>query len=278
MKKKLLITMGCSYTEGVGCYDVDKMSKSVHYALLPREEEIIQRKNFHRLGWPNRLGKKLGYDKVINLGLGGSSTSGQVKQFFEKHVDKDLSEWDVLIVWLLSEPSRISFYKNGCIENFCPSDSNTMYVEYLKWINQTNYDSDVDLFLENIFHIKIIEQLCESKGYSLLLTPAYKSELFIKIQSLHKSKYYLNKTPKSLLHPLMNSGNYKCNIPKGDGHLTPDGYEIFASDIYNEIKLNHPHLVSTPKNKIIWQWDGALIDRYGKFPMILNQIHTDIFK
>ena len=192
MKKKLLITMGCSYTEGVGCYDVDKMSKSVHYALLPREEEIIQRKNFHRLGWPNRLGKKLGYDKVINLGLGGSSTSGQVKQFFEKHVDKDLSEWDVLIVWLLSEPSRISFYKNGCIENFCPSDSNTMYVEYLKWINQTNYDSDVDLFLENIFHIKIIEQLCESKGYSLLLTPAYKSELFIKIQSLHKSKYYLN--------------------------------------------------------------------------------------
>ena len=277
MKKKLLITMGCSHTEGVGCYDVDNMSQLTHYACLPRKEEIIQRKNFHKLGWPNRLGKKLGYDKVINLGLGGSSISGQVKQFFEKYVDVDLSDWDVLIVWLLSEPSRISFYMGGIVENFCQSNSQAMYMEYLKLINQTNYDPDIDLLLENIFHIKIIEQVCVSKRYSLLLTPGYDEKIFTKLFTLHKSKYYLNKNPKSLLkEELWNT--YRCNIPEGDSHLNAEGYEIFASRIYDEIKLNHPHLVSNPKNKLTWQWDGALIDRYGVFPMVLNQVHTDIFE
>ena len=77
-KSKILITLGCSYTEGVGCFDVDLMEKynTTDYNSLPREQLLIQLDKFHKDGFPNKLGKLLNYDKVINMGLGGSGTSG----------------------------------------------------------------------------------------------------------------------------------------------------------------------------------------------------------
>ena len=42
--------------------------------------------------------------------LGGTSNSGHVKTFVERILPQDLSEWNVLIVWMLTDPSRFSFY------------------------------------------------------------------------------------------------------------------------------------------------------------------------
>jgi hypothetical protein len=264
-KPKLLITMGCSFTEGVGCYNLDKLSKSTNYFELPESEQHIHRESFHKLGWPNRLGKKLGYDKVINLGLGGSSTSGQVKQFFEKYIDIDFSEYEVLIVWLLTEPSRISFYKDGEICDYSIGGNNSLHLEYTKLIsNKNELIRDLNLLLEHIFYIKIIENVCESKGYSLLLTPLYHPELFTTLRSLHKSKYYLTPYSKSFVDSILRSSRYSCNIPNGDAHLTPEGYEVLASDMYNEIKLHHPHLLSNPKDEIDWIYDGDYISHIPK--------------
>ena len=51
--------MGCSMTEGVGCYDLNNMGGYSQYNKMPKPYYDIQFKNFHKLGWPNRLGRKL---------------------------------------------------------------------------------------------------------------------------------------------------------------------------------------------------------------------------
>jgi hypothetical protein len=248
VKKKLLITMGCSFTEGVGCYDTSKMDELVFYALLPKEQYKYQVNNFHELGWPNRLGKKLGYDKVINLGLGGSSISGQVKQFSEKYLDKDFSEYDVLLVWLLTDPSRISFYSNGEIKNIVSNSNQPLYNEYVKIL----HDINLDTILEQIFYIKVMEQICENKGYSLLLTSMFSDN---DIYSIYDSKYFLNS-----FHPrpiIFGNEKYWCNIPLGDKHLNEDGYEAFADELNKNIRTYHSHLtMEYPKDEIEWIWDG----------------------
>ena len=89
MKPKLLITLGCSWTEGVGCY-VPSVYYNASTAVTFNDIEPLiskyhdkNKKNFHEFGWPNRLGKKLAFDKVINLGVGGSSNSTAVKIIYE---------------------------------------------------------------------------------------------------------------------------------------------------------------------------------------------------
>ena len=60
------------------------------------------------------LQEKLKYDRYVNMGIGGSSTSGQVKLFYEKlSFIESLKEYDVLLVWLLPIPFRFSFYTQG---------------------------------------------------------------------------------------------------------------------------------------------------------------------
>jgi hypothetical protein len=111
--------------------------------------------NFREKGWPNKLGMMLGYDKVINLGLAGSSTSGQVKVFVEKYLDKDLSNYNVTVVWLLTEPSRFSFYREMGVCNILPAENynidNKIGPAYLNFIKDINLDP----MLEQIFYIKI---------------------------------------------------------------------------------------------------------------------------
>jgi len=251
-KPKLLITMGCSFTEGVGCYDVSKMDELKSYVSLPYEQFIHQTNNFHKLGWPNRVGKKLGYDKVINLGLAGSSNSGQVKQFSEKYLDKDFSEYEVLIIWLLTEPSRISFYSGGTILDIVPKSNNTLYNEYVRTIQ----DITIDTTLEEIFYIKMMEQICENKGYSLLISPLTSYISHDSLYSIYKSKYYLNPSPISPTEEIFDR-KYLCDIPKGDTHFNELGYEKLSNNIMDNIRKFHPHLITnTPKDDIEWEWDG----------------------
>jgi hypothetical protein len=88
MKKKLLITLGCPLTEGVGCYDTATIPPDM-VNMLKHEKfsEVydMNRERFHKFSWPSYLQKQLNYDFLINLGLGASSTSGNLKVWFEKY-------------------------------------------------------------------------------------------------------------------------------------------------------------------------------------------------
>ena len=88
MKKNLLVTLGCSFTEGVGCYDMENNPTDKVFWEMDKEEAAIHIPHFHKYGWPNLVGGQLGFDNVLNLGFGGSANSEHVKKFVERVIGK----------------------------------------------------------------------------------------------------------------------------------------------------------------------------------------------
>jgi len=259
MKQKLLITVGCSVTEGYGCFDPATFNY-IHgkkYYEYSDFSDIFKknRLNFHNKGWPPRLQKKLKYDKLINLGLSGSSTSGQLKMFIEKFYDTTLSEkYDVLVFWLLTHQSRISFYRDGLNVDILPHLTNEIQKvhkfsnEYIEiGMGYLNFIKDVvrDGLLEQSFYVKLMEIVCKEKGFNFLFTAmepkAYKQH----VESF--SKLF----PRE--HDLYSTNNVDI-VPKKEevekwslldcGHPNELGYEHMANMMYGLISEHKSYLIN----------------------------------
>lgn len=176
MKRKLLITLGCSLTEGVGCYDTSLLPKN------PKQDDFHDvrlekhSKRFLKYGWPNRLGNYLNYDLVINMGTAGIGPGGNVKDFISKWKDGErkikeneivLSDYDVLLYWWIPAPNRYSFYFHGELEteHIGQSDSN-LSKELLKKM----YDYKIDMILETQFYLNVLELFCTHHNIKLIWT------------------------------------------------------------------------------------------------------------
>ena len=246
--------MGCSFTEGVGCWDMESLPKnfSVDGSVQYHREKIKTTPRFHEFGWANRLGKKLGYDKVINLGLGGSSTSGQAKWFFTQYLNKDLSEWDVLVVWLLSDPSRISFYKNTKIVNQMSNPinpENYAFDGYIKFISDSKTFKE-DMVLEQLFYRNIIKTICEQKSYNFLTFNLYSPD-----HNHIFDRFNPNDKTYSPIHVDDAAGpEYISEICQ---HWNELGYEYVAKNMYDWINVKHNYLVNPNfDGEFSWEWDG----------------------
>ena len=262
MKKKLLITMGCSLTEGVGCYDINTIPKELlnsdknSYKISDFMEIYdLNLPRFHELGWPNHVGKKLGYDKVINLGFGGSSTSSQVKLFFEKYPTETFDAWEVLIIFMLPDPARFSFYINNKIKSYVPTNRNeSIAVDYLKSINNIKYDTS----LEQIFYIKLMEEVCKNRNFNFIyfnhshLINEFISKLYPNENQLMGSKSY--EGPGDDWDHSIEFYSPVCNHPNEHGYAAISNY--ICDDIYNQF----PQYVGNPKDEIEWEWNGESID------------------
>ena len=250
MKPKLLITLGCSWTEGIGCYNPPisyNTNKSLNYS---EKNDIIEKfynnnlNNFHQNGWPKRIGIKLGFDKVVNLGYGGASHSYSVKRLYEYLDEERVDRYEILIIWLMTEPVRFSFYINGRLRNFqlLPDIDNPMASAYLNEMESI----ELDPILEQKFYLKTLENLCELKNMDLITTSWNKS--FLDLHGIYKSKSYLHKTPVILEppFPVDNDGNlinYSfCS------HPNENGYEWIANEMVKGIKENHSKWYSVNEN------------------------------
>ena len=261
-KPRLLITIGDSMTEGIGCYDLDLIKK---YNITPQDnhfnynhpynkkfEEFYDNsiEGFHELGWPNKLGKKLNYDKVINIGASGSSTSAHLKLFVEKILPKNLSQYDVLVIWMLTEPQRISFYTNGKITGF--NAGTNLHNEYLNSSDNNFSDS----CLETIFYIKCMEQICENNNFNLLIT-SYGRPSFNKIRDMYDSRYYMQEINGELTFLCSLTPNQISNLCN---HPNQFGYDIFSKNMFESIQKYNPNFINKNKvNEFKWEWDGAPI-------------------
>ena len=261
-KPKLLITMGCSYTEGVGCYDVNSIPKNIpldrfnfttDYRDLWNELYEKNLPRFHELGWPNKLGKKLNYNKVLNLGLGGSSHSGQLKVFIEKYSKEKFEDYEVLVLWFLTEPTRISFYKGGTVENLMVNhmEKEGISGEYFKFIQ----DIDFDPLLEQIFYVRIMNQICENKNWNFLATHTH-FKFNSSLELYDPSNYYLNMDGIDVFN-FEQVGGYDKNTSLLCQHPNENGYENIAKKFYNQIKKYHPNYINTNiVSHLEWKWDG----------------------
>jgi len=260
MKKKLLITLGCSLTEGVGCYDPETLpSDMIDVVTHKKGSEVysMNRERFHKYSWPSILQKHLNYDLLINLGFGGSSTSGNLKVWFEKYYNKTfINEYDVLVIWLLPEPSRFSFYRDSSIKNIIPytrkyffnTDSYDLGQEYVKFIKNIEYDT----VLEQIFYLKIFEEHCKFKKYNFLYT-TLSSKRFRFFENMYDTTNFMN-FENGILPDYSDNLHMKSIVCD---HPNEKGYEYIAKKIFDWLKLYRPELVenNTPK-KFESIWDG----------------------
>ncbi len=252
--------MGCSFTEGVGCYDPetiphDMVDRMKHEKI--EEVYISNKSRFHEFSWPSQLQRKLKYDKLINLGFGGSSTSGNLKVWFEKYYDKNFSDqYDVLIIWMLPEPTRFSFYRKSSIMNINPSMSKNIYNVYSydlgnEYVNFLD-NIDLDPIMEQIFYLKIFESHIQCKNYNFLFVPLQHTQnrYFEKLYSI-KNMINLKESvlPNFNKNPEMKS--LICN------HPNENGYNYVAEKIFLWIESNRPNFISKKDTSDFESiWDG----------------------
>jgi len=241
VKKKLLITLGCSVTEGQGCWGGTIKSRPSLAQMSNLSSNDLKR--FRKFGWPNRVGKKLGFDKVINLARGGGSNSGQIKLLYER----EYSDWDVYVIWMMTDSSRFSFYINKTIKDYVP---NFIHNSLSKGYVEEIVDIEADTVLESLFYVDVLRNLCKVRGYNLLIT--YWNKETKNVQGLDtNSENYLYKSPKELFPPIKSDLISPCMHPSENGH------EWIANEMVREIKERHKHFIQgDSKENIEWEWDG----------------------
>ena len=255
MKKKLLIAMGCSYTEGYGCWDLSTFPDEIldrlknHTCKNPffgndnsnielHTPQLISKNidSFQKYGWPSNLSKLMGISDVINLGKGASSNSGQVKEFFKRKLhDNPYSDYDVTIVWLMTEPFRISFYIDGKIQNYM-IESHPIWDAYFKEIISHVSDDSIsnkipldDITLESVFYFNIMKTVCIKNNwnfYSFSLNPIF-SKVFRKYEL---SDNFIDTN----IFPIYHKEN-EYLFSNVCGHLNNLGYSQLAKNMYESI-------------------------------------------
>lgn len=266
MKKKLLVTIGDSLTEGVGCYDYERNPELLKYnAIVDPKDKHYQRHRFHQYGWPNRVGRELGFDKVINLGLGGAANSYHVKIFLHRILESNLKgKFDISVIWMMTEPTRISFYDGYLLRNFLPGKSKHEHGlgnAYLKTIENI----DLGSVLEQAFYIKVMEQICQNNNFELLLT--YWNGTVKFLLNEYNSPYNLFSSPPSII--------VRAGLTEEDksiicGHPNESGYKKISKVMISGIKRYKPHFIKdNPKENIDWEWDGEPITDPSDFSSLI---------
>lgn len=263
MKKKLLITLGCSCTEGVGCYDLSINPDKLNYLKLPPKELRLTRQRFHRLGWPNRVGRKINADKVLNLGVGGSSNSAHLKLFQDKIVPqlpKLQEEYEIFLIWMMTDSSRFSFYTKQELLLFNPVSVGLFEVHLP--MEQSYMDTMDEMKVgparEDLFYLKISEVLF--KSYNIKAVYTSWSMSFDTLYDYYLSKSYLFPTPHHLMADL-NTGDERY-ISEVCEHPNEEGYEVWANKIVFGLKTHHPEFLKGGKpENFSHQWLGST--KYG---------------
>lgn len=254
--KKLLITLGCSYTEGMGCYDYSKfpIGKHIYSDGITQSQIKYQINRFHEMGYPNRLGKKLGYDTVINLGLSGASTSGIIKKFIDNFWNNSFDEFDeVLLFFWIPTADRFSFYKNGRIINMIPNkksvenEMDELAHSYLKFIS----DFPNDFVKEQVFYLKMMSSYCKSMNFNLLwfMDDTFFGEDILYNFPLDEWIGIRGKEISDLLY--FDNSHY---INETCSHPNEYGYEIYAQKFFEKINKDFYFLLGNSTEIPKWKY------------------------
>jgi hypothetical protein len=260
MRKKILITVGCSLTEGVGCYDYSHLPVDVDISTLsPMENRKLYENNldnFLKGSWGTQLQKKIGYHTHINCGIGSSSNSHQLKNFMDTMHLWDIDESDVLVIWLMTFNHRFSFYNGdspttyGVFNSENDSlDDSTEKLSKATLVELSKNDYDISMMLESLFYLRCMRDICRVNNFKFLHSTTEDS---IEYQGLLNK--YLDKTSleNRLRYTRYGGTGYSMmenawrNISHC-GHPNEIGYSAVADNIFKAISENSPNLINDTK-------------------------------
>ena len=263
MKKKVLITVGCSLTMGVGCYDYSNMSYDIDSLSPIQNRELYENNldNFLKGSWGTQLQKKIGYDTHINCGIGGSANSHQLKNFMDTMHLWDVENSDVLVIWLMTFNHRFSFYNGDSPTTygvFTPSidefDDSTESISKATLLELSKNDHDKSMMLESLFYLRCMRDVCKVNNFKFLYTSTEASieyngilSKFLDEGTLENCLRYTRDgvTEYSMLEDVWRATSH-C------GHPNEYGYHTLASNIYKSILEYFPNLINdkNPQNYI----------------------------
>lgn len=242
--------MGCSMTEGHGCYDLSLInledfpdkSNANSINIKPHLER------FHEYGWPNRVGRKLGFNKVINLGRAGSSNSFHLTIFLHTILPQlrqlRFRYNEIKVIWMMTDPYRATYLGEKTPINLSP----------------LNYTSELDknlmeFFLENqiipernqAFLMQQSEFIFNQLEIDFLFTSWNNS--FLEVYNHFKTDHYLSPVPdyiRQSSNPILQSKICK--------HPNEDGYEHMSEEIVKRVRKFKPHFdMGTVRGSCDWE-------------------------
>lgn len=244
-----LITMGCSFSEGVGCYDIELFNQ---YGDINNEE-------FERLNGPNKLKgcigtniqNKLGYSTFYNLAHGASSNDSQFLKFFH-YISKFDKLDDVVVLWQITFYTRKGTIHQNRFADY-PYQKNNWVGDYYSemissWDGVIGGIDDDDRLLTAI-RINAIKEFCKNRGWKFY-TWFWESHEFRKVLDMY---------------PQLSD----CIIPFNKPPMEEDDtYESITSD-------NHPNEIGYSKitTELIKAIDVFLPDFPKPNEPILKQIN-----
>jgi len=230
VNKKLLITIGDSFTEGVGCYEPALLEKYLKNEITMDEMYIKSQPRYKEYAWPTHVAKNLNYD-LVNLATGGMANSAMAKVFINDKFDNLLEKYqNVIVMLILSDPGRISFYKYGQISSIIPNtdvpEDLELYKNYLKFINLP----EVDFVMETAFYVKAMESFCKANKYnfiygSFIWNIEEMSAFYNTNHNIHK--YLYEEAPENLFQ-LLEKNNKMLSVC---GHLNEIGHKFIGDKI-----------------------------------------------
>lgn len=244
---KVLITLGCSHTEGVGSYDLSDVSdKEIHrmkaqgYVPIPFYQENLD--NFLKGSWGSHLQEKIGASTFYNVGLGGDSNSGQAKLFYDAVELLDLESKDVLVVFLMTYSHRFSYYKNGIPATVPFGEDSPHIKEYLKFISP---DVEFNTLCEQYFYLRTVTNLCKTKGFKFCIARVESEGDLYELLTDDLKKSFIN---EDIFQRYTNESDYPHFQSKVCAHLNSDGYNEVATQFFTRILKKYPNFC---KDKLV---------------------------
>jgi hypothetical protein len=220
----LLITLGDSWTQGVGCYEPELREKLNKGEATMQELFLGSFELFSKCSWVTHAARILNAD-VKNIALGGDANSASAKRLLmgpysdcKKYYD------DVIVVFLMTDPARFSFFNDHIIQSFLPGNGSVFMEEFLKHCLSVREDEAH----EALFYLTVVKNFCEANGYHFYYGSAFSRDV-----TLPRSKPLLHPEHSAIVEMLPNEVDYMSDICY---HPNEKGYHFIGEYIGNYIK------------------------------------------
>lgn len=266
---KLLIGLGCSFTQGQGSYSPEMQEKwNWNIRIHDNDEELVR--EAYENSWTTLLAKEIGYTP-INLGQAGGGNRQASKALHMFHNEKLQNAKEKIVIFMMTGMERFSYIKKGfdhagqdywftCWPNGDVPDDNPMKNVWRGYSSDV-YDDDVG-FLETYLSLMDVITWCKAHNAKLILTsafaPDYINELFMPALDFNpKFNFYYPKGRLSMFHYLLekdgfdenvqNGGywdaiNFNDNYPKGTEHVSrcchpnQKGHQVITKLLLDELQ------------------------------------------
>lgn len=266
---KLLIGLGCSFTQGQGSYSIETQEKrNWNIRVHDNDEELVS--EAYNNSWVNLVAKEIGY-MPINLGQAGGGNRQAAKSLHMFHNEKLQNAKEKIVIFMMTGLERFSYvaknfdhdsqdYWFTCWPNDDVPNDNPMKNVWKGYATDV-YDDNVG-FLETYLNLMEVITWCKAHNAKLILTPAfspdYINELFLPALNFNPNfDFFYPKGRLSMFHYLLeqdgfnentqNGGyweeiNFNDNYPKGTEHVSrcchpnQKGHEVIAKILIEELK------------------------------------------